>query len=364
MRATRRRRRNGLLEVMYLRGMNLSTFASAYVAGKRDVPRPKHVFIAVADHYEPEWNNAAMTVQRDRVNRWVNEYPVTVEGCCDSRGCSPQHTFFYPVECYQAEHLDKLAGLVRAGYGDVEVHLHHDDDTVDSLRQMLIETTHTLHHQHGLLHKDASGAIRYGFVHGNWALNNSHPDGRWCGVNDEISVLQETGCYADFTMPAAPHRAQTKIINSLYYATGDPHRPKSHDTGQLACVGCSPPSDRLLMVQGPLVVRHQRPWLKPRIENGNVTSTQPLSPRRIDDWLRARVAVAKHPSWQFIKLHTHGAKPINADVWLGESATLFHRGLQSVAQRYGFQYYYVTAREMAILIGQAEQGIKEPQFDF
>lgn len=305
-----------------------------------------------------------MSEQRDRVDRWVHEYPRSVQGCRDSRGRAPQHTFFYPIECYQAQHVEKLAGLVRAGYGDVEVHLHHDDDTAEALRETLLSSTETLHDRHGLLYRDKSGTIRYAFVHGNWALDNSHPDGRWCGVNDEITVLRETGCYADFTMPAAPHRAQTRTINSLYYAIGDPHRPKSHDRGQPVTAGGTCPNDGLLMIQGPLVVSHPHLWTKPRIENGNVTATQPLNETRMDDWLRSRVAVVDHPSWQFIKLHTHGAQPINANEWLGGSAARFHRSLQSVAQRYDFQYYYVTAREMAMLVGQAEQGIAEPRFDF
>ena len=56
----------------------------------------------------------------------------------------------------------------------------------------------------------------YGFVHGNFALANS-ADGHHCGVDSEMQVLAETGCYADFTLPPGLyHRAHIAKINSLY----------------------------------------------------------------------------------------------------------------------------------------------------
>ncbi|TWT82753.1 hypothetical protein CA13_42160 [Planctomycetes bacterium CA13] len=348
---------------MRIRGMNLATFAEAYASGRRRVPTPTHVFLCVADHYEPQWNHASVDQQLARVDRWIDEYPNTVDGCADSRGRPPQHTFFYPIECYDAKHLDKLATLVRAGYGDVEIHLHHDDDNGDSLRQLLLESIQTLHDRHGLLKKDPSGQIRYGFIHGNWALDNSHPDGKWCGVNNEITILRETGCFADFTMPAAPHSAQIRTINQIYYAIDDPDCPKSHDTGIEATTGRDRPNDGLLMIQGPLVVKHERPWRKPSVENGNVARSQPLLGNRVDDWLRANVTVTGHSKWQFIKLHTHGGKPANADVWLSEEAKRFHNQLNRIASERDFRYYYVTANEMAKLVAQAERGIMEPDWD-
>ena len=40
-------------------------------------------------------------------------------------------------------------------------------------------------------------AARFGFIHGNWCLDNSRADGRWCGLNNELILLRELGCYAD-----------------------------------------------------------------------------------------------------------------------------------------------------------------------
>lgn len=349
--------------MLQIRGMRPTVLARAYATGQRSVPGPTHVFLCVADHFEPEWMGADLDHQRRRVDRWLTDYPRTVDGCRDSRGQPPQHTFFYPIECYCEEHVQKLTGLAEAGYGDVEVHLHHDNDNAESLRDRLLSMVETLHSRHQLLTKDTAGQIRYGFIHGNWALDNSHPDGRWCGVNNELTILRETGCYADFTMPAAPDPAQTRTINSIYYATDDPDRPRSHDTGVPARRGSTPPAAGLLMIQGPLLLTHRRPWQKPRIENGNIAGTQPLLPDRIDDWLRARVAVVGHERWLFLKLHTHGAQEQIADVWLSPLATAFHRHLHELAGLRGFCYYYVTARQMAMLVGQAEQGLAEPDFE-
>ncbi len=114
--------------------------------------------------------------------------------------------------------------------GDVEVHLHHDRDHAERLRDFLHSYTEMLVERHGFclgMRKEESDMIHPR----NWALDDSHPDGRWCGVCNEIEILIETGCYADLTMPAAPHGAQTSMVNSIYYAVDDPMRPKSHDRG-------------------------------------------------------------------------------------------------------------------------------------
>jgi hypothetical protein len=182
-------------------------------------------------------------------------------------------------------------------------------------------------------------------------------------VNNELTILRETGCYADFTMPAAPHPAQTRTINSIYYAIDDPHRPKSHDTGIPARLNHQPPAAGLLMIQGPLLITRSKLWQKPKVENGNLIATQPPTANRIDDWLRAGVAVEGHPRWLFIKLHTHGAQEKNSDILLGAAMRQFHLSLRQIAAQRQFEYYYVTAREMAQLVVQAELGRTVPDFE-
>ena len=348
-----------------MKGMTPDVFLKAAVAGLRRPSGATHLFLCIADHFEPDWQGASANLQRDRVARWVDAFPRSVVDFSDDRGRPPQHTFFYPAEAYQAVQIEQLTRLTRGGFGDIEVHLHHDNDTAERLRQFLHQYVALLHDRHGLLSKDPLGRVRYGFIHGNWALDNSHPDGRWCGVNNELTILRETGCYADFTMPAAPHAAQTRTINSIYYAVDDPQRSKSHDRGTAARVGVRPPRDGLLMIQGPLLIGRREPgrgW-KPRLENGDLSSSFPPSSQRLCAWQRARVGVLGKPEWLFIKLHTHGAQEANAAVLLGEPMREMHRGLRRLSSQGGPAYFYVTAREMAQLVLQAEAGLAVPDFD-
>src|SRR5205085_2137921 len=204
-------------------------------------------------HFEPAWGQPTAELAQERVDRWVEDYPRRLGAFRDSDGCPPRHTFFFPVEQYEPRLLNGLAHLCSQGYGEVEVHLHHDNDTAEGLRATLLAFKELLARRHGLLARDRrTGAVQYGFVHGNWALDNSHPDRRWCGVNNELDVLRETGCYADFTLLSAPSPTQTRKTNSIYYAVDDPRRPKSHDWG--VDVGAGPAPDRALMqIQGPLL---------------------------------------------------------------------------------------------------------------
>jgi hypothetical protein len=313
----------------------------------------------VADHYEPDLGDVSADVARARVEHWLREYPRRLGGFRDSDGRPPQHSFFYPLETYQAEHLDGLAELCGAGYGEVEVHLHHDHDTAEALREKLLTYKELLHQRHGLLsRRRETGELMYGFIHGNWALDNSRPDGRWCGVNNEIDILRETGCYADFTLPSAPSATQTRKINSIYYAVDDPRRPKSHDTGIDAGRGPRP-ANGLLMIQGPLLFdwRQRKRGLLPGIENACLQGSQPPSLERLHLWLRARVQVPTRPDWYFVKLHTHGCNEANHSALLGEPMMRFHRALAEYARIHRrFHYHYVTAREMYNLARAAEDG--------
>ena len=240
-------------------------------------------------------------------------------GVLRQRRAAPRHTFFYPIEMYDPEELDGLGELCRLGFGEVEIHLHHDGDTPENLERTLLEFRDLLADRHGLLARHRqTGALAYGFVHGNWALDNSHPDRSWCGVNNELDILRNTGCYADFTLPSTPDPTQTRKINSIYYAVDDPHKAKSHDWG--TDVGCHPaPRDGLMMIQGPLVLNwRQLKWgIFPRIENGCLQNNQPPTMDRLDDWLRARDPSADVPDWYFVKLHTHGAPEANQARTLG-----------------------------------------------
>jgi hypothetical protein len=352
----------GFLWLLRQRGMDrwLATYIAQ--AGKRGAPpagKPVHVLLCIADHYEPMVGRPSTEQAAQRVENWVSQYPRLFAGVRDSDGKPPQHTFFFPIDEYDAKHVDAIAGLCRAGYGEVEIHHHHDHDTAEALGKRLTSFVELFRDRHGVLPRDRrTGKAMYGFVHGNWALDNSRPDGRWCGVNNELDVLRETGCYADFTLPSAPSPTQTRKINSIYYAKDDPARPKSHDWGVDAGAGPRP-ADSLMLIQGPLLLnwRSRRFGIVPRIENACLQSSQPPTMARLNLWLRARVQVPQRPDWYFVKLHTHGALERNQAVLLGAPMVQFHADLAARASRdKNFHYHYVTAREMYNLAAAAEAG--------
>jgi hypothetical protein len=349
-----------------IRGLSLSNIIRMLGSRANDgLNAGQHVFICVADHFEPMWANASNRLQRERVKRWSDFYPKLAAQFEDSRGHVATRSFFYPAEQYDPELVEMLAELCRAGFGEIEVQVHHKNDSAQNFRDTLLAFTDVLHHQHGILRKRDDGTIAYGFVHGNWALDNSHPHGDWCGVNNEISVLRETGCYADFTLPAAPDPCQTSTINSIYYAVDDPDAPKSHDTGTPATLGQTPPHDGLLMIQGPLAFdwKNKKFGLLPAIENGDLQGTRGATFERFKIWHHAGIGVVGCPDWRFVKVHTHGCDEANTEILLGETMRKFYQSLQKHADAVPeFKYYFVTAFEMAMLVHQAELGLKAPVF--
>lgn len=348
--------------LVYRRGVHRWMVPYVTTPGRRHKARndePVHALIAICDHYEPHNGGADDARAMDRVHAWAREYPRVLGGFRDSDGRPPRHSFFYPLEQYHRAEMDVIASICRQGFGEVEVHLHHDHDTSASLRRRFLEYKEMLWREHGLLPRHRkTGELMYGFIHGNWALDNSRPDGLWCGVNDELDVLRDTGCYADFTLPSAPSPTQTPTINSIYYATDDPRRPRSHDHG--VSVGTQPrPTDSLMLIQGPLLLNwHSRKWgLLPRIENATVQGRQYPTMQRLDLWLSARVQVRTRPDWFFVKLHTHGAPEDSHKLFFGDPMTRFHAQLAARAKENpNFHYHYVTAREMYNLARAAEDG--------
>ncbi|MDB5322682.1 MAG: hypothetical protein JWN40_4313 [Phycisphaerales bacterium] len=352
------------LAIWQMRRRGLDRWLGGYVLQsrrRRAVQRGEevHLLLCMADHFEPRWGDASDAVAEARVARWVDEYPRLFDPFRDADGRPPRHTFFYPIDQYEPAPVDSLAELCRAGFGEVEIHLHHDHDTAENLRRTLLKYKRLFAERHGLLaRRRDTGEAAYGFVHGNWALDNSRPDGRWCGVNNELDVLHETGCYADFTLPSAPSPTQTRTINSIYYAAGDPARCKSHDRGTAVGTGV-PSSNALMLIQGPLLLawKHGRRGPRPAIENGCVQLGQAPTEPRLGLWLKARVGVPQRPDWFFVKLHTHGATEANQQVLLGDPMVRFHEMLARRARTDSkFHVHYVTAREMYNLARAAEAG--------
>ena len=315
----------------------------------------------MADHFEPAHGSPGLEIERARVRTWVERLPKLVEPFRDADGRPPRYTFFYPAEQYRREHLDGLASLCEAGLGEVEVHLHHDHDTSDGVRATLLEFTNRLFREHGLLTTSPEHGVAYGFIHGDWALDNARPDGRFCGVNDEITILRETGCYADFTQPAAPDISQTRTVNSIYYAVDDPMRPRSHDRGIEAHAGKPFRCPGLLLVQGPIALNWDRRVLGivPGLDVGAIDGSPGYAPllRRFRSWVDARIAVRGRPEWVFVKVHTHGAPERNAATLLGSRMAALHDAIgREFNDGHRYRLHYVTAREVVNIVRAAEAG--------
>lgn len=339
----------------------LPGYLSSRLRTRRASTAPVDILFCIADHYEPDHGKADLATQWRRIRRWGEEYPKLARSFVDADGRGPQHTFFTPLEEYREDHLDALADLCHAGHGEVEVHLHHGHETSDGLRTRLASFRDTLIGRHGLLGLDQQGRGAYGFVHGNWALDNGRLDPQFCGVNDELSILRDTGCYADFTMPAAPDPAQSRIVNTLYYAVDDPARPRSYDRGCRVAVGKRPPQHGLAMIQGPLALRwrERTAGLVPRIDTGTLDAGRLNRPtlERFRNWVSSGISVAGRPEWVFVKVHTHGAKDANADVLLGEPMHGFHEAIgRAFNDGTHYRLHYVTAREMYNVMKAAEAG--------
>jgi len=314
----------GVAGALALRRRNVDVIVRAGFTRRREhYDGPRHLFFSVVDHFEPLWKGAARAAALERVKPWRERYPEIARRFHDGGGRSPRHAFFYPEEDYARapECVELLAEISRLGAGEVEVHLHHDHDTSDALRARLQTYVRLLRDQHGLLHDEPARGPVFAFVHGNWVLGNSGAGGAGCGVDDELVVLRESGCYADFTLPSAPHPSQPPIINRIYYPAGDPHRARAHFQGVDARLGTPAPAGPLI-VTGPLVInwRQRRRGLLPALENGDLTAAHPPSPDRLDAWVDAGISVAGFPRWLFVKVYTHGAQERNAKLLLSDGS--------------------------------------------
>jgi hypothetical protein len=306
------------------------------------------VILAVCDHYEPfHQSGGSKEVALDRMARWIDRFPAVREAGFGADGRHPVHTFFYPCEQYNPDVMEMLGQLCRNGAGEAEVHLHHKDDNYQSFVDK-IEAGKTQFASHGLLSKDPQGKTSYGFVHGNWAITNSHPDGNHCGVTNEIKALIDSGCYADFTMPCAPDPCQSRIVNSIYFAR-DVAQTRSHDFGIPAEVGMDLPQEHLLFVQGPLTLNWQsrKLGILPRLENADLTLANPPSRQRFMLWVETAVHLHGRREWVFVKLHTHGCNPKNIEMHLGSELRAFYSDISAFCSKSGeIDLYFVTAREM------------------
>jgi hypothetical protein len=334
----------------------------------RSIPRgPVHLIIALADHFEPAIvpedgrARASLSEQERRVETWCAEYPRAVDSWRDHEGHPLTHTYFYPAEQYDRGLVDRLAEHCHSGWGELEIHLHHGidaPDTAEDTRRLLTEFRDALVFNHGSLSFiEGSTEPRYAFVHGNFTLANA-ARGYACGVDNELDILSQTGCYADFTLPAAAfHPAQIAKINSIYECGLPLSSRAPHRKGRNLRISCAPQIFPL-NVQGPLMLdfdSRARNGIV-RIENSALTGANPPSVRRLDLWKKAAVRIEGRPDWLFIKLHCHSMDPTQHESVAGSHMRQFLSDLTANAEQRREIIHFVAAREMVNIILAACDG--------
>ena len=419
----------------------------------------RDLLFCTADHFEPCGHRIAPdgTITPGRspaaaaahTRRWLEQHRAATGGFADSSGNCPRHTVFYAAEEYVPECVDLLAEAAARGELEIEVHLHHRNDTANGLREKLRAFAEvrlpryakaTQGRQGGKVARLQGGKVAAGqvsgvrsqesgvgsprfafratqgkresspqipglrsnplppfaFLHGNWALCNSRPDGDWCGVDNELSVLAECGCYADFTFPSAPSPTQPRMVNSIYRPRRDGRRAADHGTPVVAGSGPPAPDALPIIIQGPLALglrpacrlvaaefngnedgssqseggsaacRGEAPEGRRRVcslrssltlDAALIAPSNPPSARRVDRWVRAGVHVTGRPEWTFVKIHTHGCdERMMTDTFITATRAMHEHLSGAYNDGVKWRLHYVTAREMYNIIRAAEDG--------
>lgn len=336
----------------------------------------QHLVIVVANHFEPGYNEEPndegglgivldWDTQQRRLDDWCRQARAIGEAVRDHDNTPFRHTNFYPAEQYHRGLLTQLADLQRDGLGEVEIHLHHGvetPDTGENFRHVLETFRDTVAFEHGCLSYDIdSSSPRYAFVHGNWALANS-AGGRWCGVDNEMRILKDSGCYADLTLPSAPHVSQVARINAIYTCGHDLDQRMSHRSGPAVRVGSKP--ELPVMLTGPLFFdwSSRKKGVIPRLDNSALTAKYHLTADRLQRMAGAHISVEGRPDWVFIKLYCHGFFDLDQPAVIGEDMKRVLLDSLELADRTGkFKLHFATARESFNMILAAVDGhVGEP----
>ena len=339
---------------MKVRSRHLMIWLPNYLTAKHDSSAPPtDVLFLLTDHYEPGPDTGI-------ANDLEQRYPVLFDSIRDDDGRPPRRSWFYPEEQFRPEQMEILSHLAHQGYGEVELHLHHQNDNSAHLRAT-IEQAKEDFGRYGAL-KSIDGQYHFAFIHGNWSLDNGAIlEGKnLCGVNDELTILREEGSFADFTFPAYGTASQPSLVNQIYYSYDDPQKPKSYNTGTPIAVGQHPADKAYMIFEGPMSVRWFRARLKffPIVEYGAMDgdADNPLNIGRFQDWLKADVHVQGRPEWVFIKALTHGAHHSNIHDVLSPEAATFFRQVIAYAHAHNMRFHFVTAREAYNIVKAAEAG--------
>ena len=325
----------------------------------------KHIIFTIANHFEPAWE-ANGTLNLDEQRRRLDDYHKlarkTGESVIDNDSTKFRHTHFYPAEQYNQKILNKLAEMQAEGLGEVEIHLHHGvekPDTAENLHQVLTEFRDCLAEEHKCLSRfDENDIPRYAFIHGNLALANSC-GGKFCGVDEEMQILQETGCYAEMTLPTAPDESQVSMLNQIYECGLPLNQKMPHRIGKRVAVFGNKPQLPLIFT-GPLIfnwTRRVHGFPVPRIDDGALVENQPMDLKRLNRWLSANITVKGRSDWVFVKLYCHGFFDHDQASSIGaEAARFFNEVIENGEKTNRYKVYFASAREAFNMVSAAMDG--------
>jgi hypothetical protein len=134
------------------------------------------------------------------------------------------------------------------------------------------------------------------------------------------------------------------MVNTVYWATDDPERPKSHDRGIPLRTGDGVRGD-LLIIPGPLAInwKERVRSVVPRLETGELAGYSRPSLHRAGLWLSHAPRIGEDV---FIKLYAHGAPEKNAAPMLGTDLDRTFACLNQVCAEKAVDLHFVTAWQM------------------
>lgn len=328
--------------------------------GHGDISRlttsPVHIYVAFCDYFKPFAGHASQEIAEHRVVTWYKEYSRIAKTHTDSEGRNPVHTFFFPEEDYNPLLIDTLSRMVKDGIADIEISLQNNTDSIQTFRRKLEEFRDVLFHHHGLLRKNSTDKITFGYIRNRLSRHNTLINSNF---ENELTALIDTGCYADFS-----NYSNTEIISI------------SHKDCRNQCIAPDSPASpdaanrRWYENQLPFFCNNEiynwksRIWgLFPKYERGEISAHFPFHPSRVDLWLRSGIRIANAPDHVFIKLNSCGCMDQSIRYLLGEN------GLVQMWQHFeercignNFVLHYVSAWDFYLKI--SELLTKPPLYNF
>ena len=329
--------------------------AAALSFARAPMASPTDVIVIYSDHWEPTSDPSRVAA----FTRWQENWETFAARHRDSDGRPLRHSWFLwntangPWTLPDPQHVEWLRDMCYRGYGEIDLHIHHwetgDEEEnravfADRMRRFI-----EVCQKYGIARTaEVTPRTAFAFIHGMWALDNSRIGTtgarEYCGVDRELSVLREVGCYADFTFPA--WGSMNPAVPASIFMARDDDRPKSYGFSENISrlgTGAAPAGD-LLIFGGP-----DAPW----------PSTQEkdrLVPANFDRWVRRGVCVAGRSDWVFVKIITHGlqqAEILGSDteaegtdaLWGTMAETFWSHVERNYADGVRYRLHYVTARE-------------------